>query len=106
MSIQKSDIATAINESEDTTFTPGETVFIRTVTYHGIGRLKRTSAIGNVTFLHLAEFSWIPDTERFMNFLAEGKLREVEPCPGEVRVSVSAIVDVFAWNHPLPNKQL
>lgn len=102
MSVQKSDIANAIAETDNSTFVVGEAVFIRTVTYHMIGRVARISKEGQFHFLHLEDASWIPDTEEFHKFINNGALREVQAVDTPVRVAVAAIVDVFGWNHPLP----
>ena len=76
----------------------GDSVFIRTVTYHYTGRI---SAIypGEIV---LADAAWIADSGRFHVALATGTLAEVEPYPGSVIVSRGAIVYVRPWLHPLP----
>jgi hypothetical protein len=76
----------------------GDSVFIRTVTYHYTGRI---SAIypGEIV---LADAAWIADSGRFHVALATGTLGEVEPYPGSVILSRGAIVDVSPWAHPLP----
>ena len=78
----------------------GKKWFFRTVTYHLVGRVKRH--IG--TFFLLEGASWIPDSGRFMQFIKEGKLNEVEPV-GDMLVNLNAVTDVFPWVHPLPKKQ-
>ena len=47
----------------------GKKIFVRTVTYHLVGRVK--NIVGNLVFLEDA--SWIPDSGRFMQFIKEGK---------------------------------
>ena len=76
----------------------GDSVFIRTVTYHYTGRI---SAIypGEIV---LADAAWIADSGRFHVALATGTLSEVEPYPAGVVISRGAIVDVSPWAHPLP----
>jgi hypothetical protein len=76
----------------------GDSVFIRTVTYHYTGRI---SAIypGEIV---LADAAWIADSGRFHVALATGALSEVEPYPAGVVISRGAIVDVSPWAHPLP----
>jgi hypothetical protein len=76
----------------------GGAVFIRTVSMYYTGRiLEERDGV-----LVLEDAAWIADTSRFSVALATGKLAEVEPYPGEVRVSKGAIIDLSVWAHPLP----
>lgn len=78
----------------------GSKLFIRTVTYHCVGRV-----IGfRDGFFQLKDASWVADSGRFMNAIKEGELNEVEPV-GSMWVSVNSIVDMFEWLHDLPNEQ-
>ena len=78
----------------------GQKLFIRTVTYHLIGKVtKRMGA-----FIALEDASWVADSGRFMNALKEGKLNEVEPV-GIAWVNLSSVVDFFPWKHKLPMDQ-
>lgn len=74
--------------------------FIRTVTYHLVGRIVGQSN----GFLILEDASWVADSGRFMNALRSGSLREVEPV-GAAVVNISTIVDAFPWTHVLPTDQ-
>ena len=74
--------------------------FIRTVTYHMVGKIKKID--GN--FLVLSDASWIADSGRFHDAIKTGSLSEVEPV-GDAFVCIDAIVDAFPWKHPLPDKQ-
>ena len=103
--LRKSDIAEAISIEENTTFAIGECVYIRTVTYAATGRITRLSNIGSMHFIHLEDAAWIPDSDRWMQAIENGVLKEIEPVTSQVRVAVAAIVDVWCWNHPLPRKQ-
>lgn len=78
-----------------------EKLFIRTVTYHSVGRVKRIFA---EEFLELEDASWVADSGRFMNAIKEGILDEVEPV-GQVYVNIKSIIDFFPWNHELPKEQ-
>jgi hypothetical protein len=49
--------------------------------------------------------AWIPSDGRFTQCINEGKLDEIEPVNGIVRLNMSSIVDVFCWEHPLPRTQ-
>ena len=81
----------------------GNSVYIRTVTYHYTGRIVQLSDAEIV----LADAAWIADSGRFAQAMAQGTLSEVEPYPDEVRVSISrgADVDVSLWLHALPRTQ-
>lgn len=79
----------------------GKQVFIRTVTYHAIGRVVNIFD----GFIELEDSSWIASSGRFMNTLKEGTLDEVEPTE-RMWVSVSSIVDFFEWKHKLPTEQI
>ena len=78
----------------------GQSFFIRTVTYHLTGKVKKI--IGNMIILENA--AWIADSGRFMNAIKEGKVNEVEPV-GDALVNLNAITDMFPWRHKLPDTQ-
>lgn len=105
MSLRKSDLAEAISSADNETFTIGESVFIRTVSFSTTGKIKRISQLGSIHFLHLIDAAMIADTERWTDCIEHGRLREVEPVSSEVRISSRAIVDVWRWNKPLPRTQ-
>lgn len=83
----------------------GESVFIRTVTYHLVGKIINVLKDGNKTWLVLDEAAWVADSGRFTNAMNEGKLNEVEPVDSPIRINTDSITDVFCWIHPLPRKQ-
>ena len=85
---------------EDLDDLTGQKWFIRTVTYHLVGRA--TKRIGN--FLQLEDASWIPDSGRFMQTIKNGVLDEVEPV-GTALVNLNAVTDMFPWKHNLPKEQ-
>ena len=78
----------------------GKCFFFRTITYHCVGQVVKRFG----SFLQLQDASWIADTGRFMNFIKEGKLNEVEPV-GIQFVNLGSVVDFFPWKHPLPKEQ-
>lgn len=78
----------------------GKKWFIRTVTYHSVGKV--TKRIGKL--LELKDASWVADSGRFMNAIKKGTLNEVEPV-GRMYVNVDAIIDMFPWKHKLPTEQ-
>ena len=86
-----------INQLEDLV---GEKLFIRTITYHLTGKLKKV--IGNI--LELNDAAWIADSGRFMQCIQDGVVNEVEPV-GKAFVNMDSIVDFFPWKHALPTNQ-
>ena len=81
-------------------FQVGSCYFIRTVTYHLIGRVRDT--IGK--FLVLDDASWVADSGRFMEAITKGTLNEVEPV-GVAYVNLDSITDAFPWRFETPKEQ-
>jgi hypothetical protein len=86
-----------VGGDEDGILVPGKNVFIRTVTYHHVGRVVSVSE----TEVRLEHSSWVADSGRWHTALETGALSEVE-FSGEAGVSRGAIVDYFPWKHALP----
>ena len=78
----------------------GKSWFFRTVTYHLVG--KAVKRIGS--FIQLENASWIADSGRFMQFIKDGTLNEVEPV-GTCFVNLETVTDFFPWVHKLPTEQ-
>ena len=78
----------------------GKKWFFRTVTYHLMGKVVKR--MGN--FLQLEKASWVADSGRFMNFIKNGDLNEVEPV-GTAFINMSTVTDFFPWKHDLPKNQ-
>ena len=78
----------------------GEKFFIRTVTYHLVGKL--TKIIGNLW--QLEDASWVADSGRFMNAIKDGTLNEVEQV-GDAFINIDTVVDFFPWKHSLKIEQ-
>lgn len=97
--VTKSTKKTAVEPS--TPFLIGAAYYIRTVTYHLVGRVK--AIVGG--FLVLEDAAWVADSGRFTQAITDGKLNEVEPVTVPVFVNMNAITDVFVWNHELPREQ-
>ena len=74
--------------------------FIRTVTFHLVGRVVRRAG----RFYVLKDASWVADSGRFTDAIKAGSLSEVEPV-GDAIVNGASIVDAFPWLHDLPTKQ-
>lgn len=81
----------------------GKNVAVRTVTMIYTGKLVQVTH----TDLVLVDCSWIPETERFASFIAQGKTRECEPYPDGLPVFVSrgALLDFCELRADLPRKQ-
>jgi len=78
----------------------GKSWFIRTVTYHLVGKIEKR--IGD--FFVLKDASWVADSGRFTQAIKKGTLNEVEPV-GDALVNIHAITDAFPWRHKLPTEQ-
>ena len=81
-------------------FQIGKAYFIRTITYHLLGKVVKIQR----PFMALKNASWVADSGRFMQAIKDGTLSEVEPV-GDAIVNMDAITDAFPWNHPLPKEQ-
>ena len=81
----------------------GKNVIVRTVTMIYTGNL---SAVTD-TDLILIDCSWIPETDRFMQFVAEGKVKECEPYPDGLHVYINrgALLDMCELKKELPRSQ-
>ena len=84
---------------DDIPFVVGKAYFIRTVTYHILGKVE--SIKGN--FLVLSDACWVADSGRFGKAIKDGELNEVE-FVGDAIVSINAIADGFPWVHELPKE--
>ena len=80
--------------------TVGRSYFVRTCTYHYVGRLVAMTP-GEII---LTNCSWVADSGRFHIAMATGELNEVEPYPKSalVRLNRYAYVDMSEWDHKLP----
>src|SRR5216683_952662 len=81
-------------DGSDIPFVVGKSYFIRTVTYHLIGKVEKVS--GN--FLVLSDACWVADSGRFSKAIKDGELNEVE-FVGDAIISMNAIADGFPWVH-------
>ena len=86
---------------KDVTF-EGECIFVRTVTYHYIGRCVHFDA----DWIVLEDASWCASSGRWAEFLKTGKAAELEPYPDghPVYLARGAIVEVTDWPHDLPRE--
>jgi hypothetical protein len=88
-------------QPKSTAYEVGKCYFIRTATYHVVGRLVRITD----SDLVLEDASWVADSGRFHNALRDGELNEVEPFVRPVIVSRGGLIDGTEWIHPLPDAQ-
>ena len=81
----------------------GKNIIVRTVTMIYTGRLDSVTD----SDLILVDCSWIPETERFMQFVAEGKVKECEPYPDGLQVYINrgALLDMCELRNDLPRSQ-
>lgn len=90
-----------MKKENDCPFLIGKSYFIRSLTYHIVGKVKKISG----GFLVLEQASWIADSGRFTQAINKGTLSEVEPVNCNVMVALQNIVDAFEWKHELPRDQ-
>ena len=78
-------------------------VIVRTVTMIYTGKLIQVTE----SDLVLVDCSWIPETERFMQFVADGKVKECEPYPEGLPVFINrgALLDMCELKKELPRSQ-
>lgn len=86
-----------------TAYPVGKNVIVRTVTMIYTGKLEQVTE----TDLVLVSCSWIPETERFMQFVADGMVRECEPYPEGLPVYINrgALLDMCELKKDLPRSQ-
>lgn len=90
-------------EETKSPYSIGKNYFIRTVTHYLTGHLVRVTA----KELVIKNAAWIADSGRFMQFLRDGTVNEVEPFPKDLEVIVGrgALIDAVEWRHELPSVQ-
>ena len=86
-------------DKKEMPFEVGKSYFIRTVTYHVLGMVKKITG----DFLELDHASWIADSGRFGEAITKGVLSEVEYV-GTAIVNTNAVTDAYLWVHDLPDK--
>lgn len=81
----------------------GKNIIVRTVTMIYTGRLDSVTN----TDLVLVDCSWIPETERYMQFVANGEVIECEPYPDGMYVYINrgALLDICELKAALPRSQ-
>lgn len=81
----------------------GKNVIVRTVTMIYTGRLEDVTE----TDLILNDCSWIPETDRYMQFVENGSVKECEPYPDGrlVYINRGALLDMCELKKDLPRSQ-
>jgi hypothetical protein len=81
----------------------GKNCIVRTVTMIYTGRMVEA----NATEFVLVDCSWIPETDRYMQFVADGKVKECEPFPDGLPVYINrgALMECCELVKPLPRSQ-
>jgi len=87
------------DKKQESIYKIGEKYFIRTATYHCVGKLINKSH-GE---LELQNASWIADSGRLNNALKTGIFAEIEPFPENLIVNISGIIDATIFSHDLPD---
>ena len=84
-------------------FEIGKNYIVRTVTMIYTGRLVAV----HPNELVLVNAAWIPETERYMDFVATGKVKECEPYPEGKHVPIGrgGMMDAVILDAPLPRSQ-
>lgn len=90
-------------EKQETPYQVGKNYFVKLVTHYLTGKLVRVTP----KELVMVDVAWIADTGRYMQFLKDGTLNEVEPYPDgqEVIIGRGALIDATEWKHALPRAQ-
>lgn len=90
-------------EAEGHFFEIGKNYIVRTVTYIYTGKLVEVGASEIV----LVDCSWIPETERYMQFVENGSVKECEPFPDgrNVIIGRGGIMDAVVLEKTLPRSQ-
>ena len=93
----------ANNSGVPSNYPVGKNVIVRTVTMIYTGKLESVTS----SDLVLVDCSWIPETERFMKFVAEGAVKECEPYPDGLQVFINrgALLDMCELRKDLPRSQ-
>ena len=88
---------------QESNYPVGKNVIVRTVTMIYTGKLEKVTE----TDLVLVDCSWIPETERFMQFVATGAVKECEPYPDGLQVFINrgALLDMCELKKELPRSQ-
>lgn len=83
-------------------YTVGDTVVIRAIPYHYIGKI---SCIGSHGVTLAAGAVWLADSARWgSDFLRDGKVNETEPYQDDVFIGYGAIAEVTHWRHSIPGQ--
>lgn len=90
-------------ESEKNIYPVGRNVIVRTVTMIYTGRLE---LVTDTDFV-LTSCAWIPETDRYSDFVEKGSVNECEPYPDEIKVFINrgALIDMCELIGSLPRSK-
>lgn len=80
----------------------GSVVFIRTLTYHYIGKVVED----NQDHIVLNTCSWVADSGEFTRAINEGVLVESEFIGNKIKIMKNNMVDCIPWEHDLPIERI
>lgn len=84
-------------------FNVGDTVVIRGIPYHYIGKIE---ALGEHAVSLAPGAIWLADSARWgSDFLRDGKVNESEPYPDGVTIGYGVIADITIWKHEIPGQK-
>ena len=90
-------------KSEKSIYPVGENVIVRTLTMIYTGKLE---SVTDTDFI-LTSCAWIPETDRYSDFVEKGSVNECEPYPDNLKVFISrgALLDMCELKSSLPRSQ-
>ena len=102
---QAKELASMFGAKEESShfFEIGKNYIVRTVTMIYTGKLVDVGP----TEIVLVDAAWIPETDRFMQFVANGSVKECEPYPDGRRVIIGrgGLMDAVVLEKELPRSQ-
>lgn len=86
----------------DTGVKIGKVYFIETLTKYYIGEVVEI----DFSYIILNNWTWIPNTGRFNEFMKTGNPEENEPAPPGIlkRIPHDVITSIDDWPHPIPQE--
>lgn len=96
-------LSSSQNGNVPSNYPVGKNVIVRTVTMIYTGRLESVTS----SDLVLVDCSWIPETARYMQFVADCAVKECEPYPDGLQVFINrgALLDMCELRKDLPRSQ-
>jgi hypothetical protein len=89
-------------ETLETPFEIGKNYYVRTFTYHSLGKLKAITG----AFMVLEDGGWVADSGRFNEFLSGTPPKEFEKCDEDIIIPLNSIADAHLFKSKLPTKTI